>query len=457
VPGPLPDRIALVGALAALPARQRRAVVLHHIGGLSTAEIAEQEGVAEGTVRSWLSRGRAALAAGLADTDGGFRPAPLSQVQEAVRRRRRGRVAAAGAAVLAVLAVPVLMFGLRDGTPPTPTQSSPPAVTTPTFETRPIRVTGFPVGTVWNFSFTDAEHGWAWTRCDSDTCRFGLAVTSDGGRTWRPVSVPAQPSGVAINVYPLDGETVTLNIITPGENVPDSFLLTTNGGATFSSYPQQSPPVQALQAESREQHREGWTLFCPGQTGFLDGAAAPECDRQVLSRIGSGPVNPQPQVGGIVSYIEVGGDGRIWLINDEPGLPRLQVSADGARRWQVVADPPALHDLALSPDGSDVWVISETGIYRLVGGAWLEQGVDLNGAPTYAVTALDDGILVIPSPRGITIFQNGVQRPLPGSPVGPDRLTLLPDGTLAGYDADSEWLGIGTALDRTWVRIKRES
>ncbi|MDI1464193.1 sigma-70 family RNA polymerase sigma factor [Catellatospora sp. KI3] len=66
-PGPGPDRVALVRALAALPARQRRAVVLHHLGHLTTAEIAEQEGVAEGTVRSWLSRGRAALAVSLTD------------------------------------------------------------------------------------------------------------------------------------------------------------------------------------------------------------------------------------------------------------------------------------------------------------------------------------------------------------------------------------------------------
>jgi RNA polymerase sigma-70 factor, ECF subfamily len=66
--GPSPDRVALVRALATIPAQQRRAVVLHYIGQLSVAEIAEQEGVAEGTVKSWLSRGRAALSARLADT-----------------------------------------------------------------------------------------------------------------------------------------------------------------------------------------------------------------------------------------------------------------------------------------------------------------------------------------------------------------------------------------------------
>jgi RNA polymerase sigma-70 factor (ECF subfamily) len=64
-PGPGPDRVALVAALATLPATQRRAVVLRHLADLSIAEIAEREGVAEGTVKSWLHRGRAALAAQL--------------------------------------------------------------------------------------------------------------------------------------------------------------------------------------------------------------------------------------------------------------------------------------------------------------------------------------------------------------------------------------------------------
>lgn len=68
VPGPEPDRVALTVALATLPAAQRQAIVLHHLGHLSIREIAEQVGAAEGTVRSWLSRGRAALARQLTET-----------------------------------------------------------------------------------------------------------------------------------------------------------------------------------------------------------------------------------------------------------------------------------------------------------------------------------------------------------------------------------------------------
>jgi RNA polymerase sigma-70 factor (ECF subfamily) len=59
--GPSPDRVALFQALATLPGTHRRAIVLHYLAHLSTAQIAAQEGVAEGTVRSWLTRGRSQL------------------------------------------------------------------------------------------------------------------------------------------------------------------------------------------------------------------------------------------------------------------------------------------------------------------------------------------------------------------------------------------------------------
>ncbi|MFB9187055.1 RNA polymerase sigma factor [Dactylosporangium sucinum] len=69
VAAPTEDRVALVAARTTLPPAQRRALVLYHLGRLSVAEIAEQEGAAEGTVRSWLTRGRATLAARLSPSE----------------------------------------------------------------------------------------------------------------------------------------------------------------------------------------------------------------------------------------------------------------------------------------------------------------------------------------------------------------------------------------------------
>lgn len=65
VDGPSPERVALVAALGTLPPAQRRAMVLHYLADMTIAEIADREGVAEGTVKSWLHRSRAALAAEL--------------------------------------------------------------------------------------------------------------------------------------------------------------------------------------------------------------------------------------------------------------------------------------------------------------------------------------------------------------------------------------------------------
>ncbi|GIF62249.1 hypothetical protein Ais01nite_02840 [Asanoa ishikariensis] len=56
------QRLAIVAALATLPHRVRRAMVLRYLVDLPVAEIALREDVPEGTVRSWLHRGRMALA-----------------------------------------------------------------------------------------------------------------------------------------------------------------------------------------------------------------------------------------------------------------------------------------------------------------------------------------------------------------------------------------------------------
>lgn len=68
--GPSEDSVALVAALKKIPAEQRRAIVLHHLGGLSVAEVAEETGVPVGTVKARLSRGRTALSGLLANEVG---------------------------------------------------------------------------------------------------------------------------------------------------------------------------------------------------------------------------------------------------------------------------------------------------------------------------------------------------------------------------------------------------
>ena len=67
VPAPSTDRLELEEALATLSPRLRRALVMHYLADMSVLEISAHEVVPVGTVKSWLHRGRAALAAALTD------------------------------------------------------------------------------------------------------------------------------------------------------------------------------------------------------------------------------------------------------------------------------------------------------------------------------------------------------------------------------------------------------
>jgi RNA polymerase sigma-70 factor, ECF subfamily len=66
----LEDRLDVIEALRTLPKGQRDVVALHYLADLEVTEVARTLRIAEGTVKSRLSRGRDALALALADTEG---------------------------------------------------------------------------------------------------------------------------------------------------------------------------------------------------------------------------------------------------------------------------------------------------------------------------------------------------------------------------------------------------
>jgi RNA polymerase sigma-70 factor (ECF subfamily) len=70
--GPTPDRVAFIDALRKVPAEQRRAIVLYYLCDLSVGQIAAETGVAVGTVKARLARGRAALAPHLRESVGPY-------------------------------------------------------------------------------------------------------------------------------------------------------------------------------------------------------------------------------------------------------------------------------------------------------------------------------------------------------------------------------------------------
>ena len=61
--------LSVLAALRQLPLPQRQALVMHHMLGIPVAQIAAEMGVAVGTVKARLSRGRTALAPLLADLE----------------------------------------------------------------------------------------------------------------------------------------------------------------------------------------------------------------------------------------------------------------------------------------------------------------------------------------------------------------------------------------------------
>lgn len=124
---PSEDTVLVVAALKKIPERQRNALALHYLLDVPVAQIAADLDVSEGTVKSWLSRGRVSLAAVLKEELSSVALPSADHVAERGRRRRRTRVAAtvtaAGLAVLAAVVLATAILG-RDRTMPPP-----PAVT----------------------------------------------------------------------------------------------------------------------------------------------------------------------------------------------------------------------------------------------------------------------------------------------------------------------------------------
>ena len=83
LPGLSPDLVALVSALRKIPEPQRRAIVLHHLAGLSIDEIARETGAPTGTVKARLARGRKALAPLVSEFDDSPQPgAPITAARD---------------------------------------------------------------------------------------------------------------------------------------------------------------------------------------------------------------------------------------------------------------------------------------------------------------------------------------------------------------------------------------
>ena len=387
-----------------------------------------------------------------ADVAGTFRPPGVGDAATRARRRRRTRGSALAGLAAMLFAVPAGAIAVAsggDGPPPTP---RPAPTASPTMVERKVRLPGSELS-VATLRFVDARHAWALLEscvigtvsCPGGADHTALAATDDAGVTWRRVALPAGSEG-PVNLYPLDARTLTVHLL--GQR----FLLTTDGGVTFSSHPLGSPPPQALRAAGAVQ------LRCPGATGFEDGASGVECERQRLVRAGSAAAPAEPALPGVPYQVVNGGDGRLWLVQRDGPRTQVGVSADAARTWRGLPPLPAAGLLTVSPAGDEVWYVDSGKdrpgrLWRLVGERWLAQPGVPSGTFDHNVVAAGAGVLAVAPEYGPAgLWTAGGFTPIPEA-MAASGVEVLRDGTVVFYSASGRTVvvGVGVGADRTWT------
>ncbi|GAA1638670.1 sigma-70 family RNA polymerase sigma factor [Catellatospora bangladeshensis] len=126
-----PDHVMVVAALRRLPKGQREALVLHYLADMAVEDVAVQLQVPSGTVKSWLSRGRTALAAILEIEAPKVATPATQQIVARGQARRRTQLAVTTAACLLAAALVLTVvtswrpFAAPDPLGPTPSPSLP--------------------------------------------------------------------------------------------------------------------------------------------------------------------------------------------------------------------------------------------------------------------------------------------------------------------------------------------
>ncbi|MEV1142829.1 hypothetical protein [Micromonospora sp. NPDC049799] len=397
-----------------------------------------------------------------------FRPPGVADAARRVRdrrRRRRGLLAGVAALLLAGPGGAYAMAGRDDA--PTPPAPDPSASPDDRLVERTVAVPGVP-GELRQLQFVDARHGWAlFDTCDredvgSTDCRRDLARTADGGVTWQRTALPAAADEPNLAgppyLLPLDGRRITVVI-------GDRYLVSTDGGASFTDHPVSTPPEVidlALATDS------GYSLRCPQDQGVFSG---PSCPRPRLVGIGGAPVPVQPPLNlrsESDKQLVEGGDGRLWVTAREGDRLTMAVTDDRAATWRTLPAVAGAARLLVSPDGLDAWLvgISDTSfsatdpnrLWKLVGDRWQEQP----GLPddTSTVAAANGGVLPVTSAYGGGGYwydKRYVDEPALGGPVRADdesaSVQVLPDDTIVVTGQTGTFLGTGSGVDRSWTRL----
>ncbi|WP_163507486.1 sigma-70 family RNA polymerase sigma factor [Fodinicola acaciae] len=397
---PSPDRVALLRALAQIPAAQREVLVRFYFADHSIEEIARALGVSVGTVKSRLHRGRAAMAQLVDETGDELRPdvaAAIDQVRTEVgaaagapdltlidrrgrrlQARRRAGMAAGTAAIAAAAAALVTVVSLAGGWHPAPITSD---------NNRPSTVAAALVGSRKSRSFLPVDETRAYAVVELKDKRYALAETADAGEHWQAHKLPSQLLADLGKYQPLVLGPKTVLIGT---------YLTKDGGQTWHrgepstartilappSGLKPGAPIQAVPA--------GWPL-------------ARSCDRACLVAIDPTTGVPHEVLNTPVRAYAVL-DSPNYLIHSAEQLwfnadgPHLNYSLDGGRSWRQL--PYSQGSFSVAVNGRYVYVVMDHDVEGSMVVRSLDGGKNWEPAATDALTsqgdvcALADGTLL---------------------------------------------------------------
>ncbi|GAA1400119.1 sigma-70 family RNA polymerase sigma factor [Catellatospora coxensis] len=126
-----PDHVAVVAALRRLPKNQRSALVLHYLADLSVEDVAQHLDAPVGTVKSWLHRGRSALAGTLMLETPEVTAPPAQEIRDRGQARRRVQLAATATAVVVAFVLAVLTVTTPTAKPVVPALGTSPSAALP--------------------------------------------------------------------------------------------------------------------------------------------------------------------------------------------------------------------------------------------------------------------------------------------------------------------------------------
>lgn len=281
---------------------------------------------------------------------------PLPDVEHVTgraRTRRRLQLGAIAAVVMVAVAVPALR-ALPSGSP----------VGTPPDQSK----TGYVL------DFADPDHGFAiGRRCETNSkgCSFSFYRTTDGGRDWRKMTLPAPLSAdtgyFSTNMYVVGPDEVVINRLGRSLERVDR-IHTTNGGRSWHEV---EPPWfhDATIPLGPRSLLGGTCIQIPSAAETCSGLGTIQPGTAINAGIPTQPPLGQLMQNGPVATK----DGKWWSVarNDETGRWTMSVSADGGRNWST-------SDLNLTDTpGSGSWAVVERNgvMYATAGSAARLLGV----------------------------------------------------------------------------------